>query len=122
MLMRIRRTAEFICLLLIFSIYVSSASAQSASRLDDGSLAGQIAGDGVNLGTYHALLVGINAYQNTDFAPTLRSAVNDVNNLRQILIKHYGFESKNVRVLTDAAATRASVLSATYLLSGCPAG
>ena len=118
--MRICRTAKFIYLLLIASTYVSSAFGQndegsnsaSASRLGDGSLTAQIAGDGVKLGTYHALLIGINAYKNTDFAPPLRSAVNDVENLRHILIKHYGFESKNVQMLTDAAATRASVLSA----------
>ena len=54
-----------------------------------------------------ALLVGIDAYA----APnTLYECVNDVTNMRDILIKYYGFEVDNIRVLTDARATKQGIL------------
>ncbi len=81
---------------------------RGAQKRPDGSLMGQLGGSALALGTYHALLIGINDYQHTDFAPKLRTAVNDVQALGRLLIDDYGF--KNVQLLLDRQATRAGIL------------
>jgi len=50
-----------------------------------------------------ALLMGINAYKSIS---TLRGCVNDVKNMRRLLTEQYGFDDKNVRVLTDQQVTK----------------
>ena len=50
-----------------------------------------------------ALLVGINRYKIP--GADLRGCVNDVKNLRAVLTAYYGFVSKNIKTLTDYAAT-----------------
>lgn len=52
-----------------------------------------------------ALIVGINAY---DSAP-LRGCVNDAMLMSEILTKHYGFTTKEKRMLTDKSATTANI-------------
>jgi len=59
------------------------------------------------LGTYHALIVGINAYQ--EWNP-LQTAVKDAAVLRDILVKRYGFNEENVVLRTDHEATRLRIL------------
>jgi hypothetical protein len=73
----------------------------------DGSLTGQFDEGLINLGTYHALLIGINNYANH---PKLRTAVKDVETLRDILIRSYGFARENVRLVTEGDATRAGII------------
>src|SRR5215510_7208670 len=81
-----------------------------AEQRQDGSVGGALNGEAVNLGRYHALLIGINAYQNPGFAPTLSTPVNDVRVMRQLLEKEYGFS--DVTVLRDSEATRSGILRA----------
>ena len=50
-----------------------------------------------------ALLVGINRYKIP--GADLRGCVNDVKNLRAVLTAYYGFAGKNIKTLTDYAAT-----------------
>ena len=50
-----------------------------------------------------ALLVGINAYP--DPGPALRGCINDVNDMRDFVIKSCGIPAEDVVVLTDADAT-----------------
>ena len=69
---------------------------RGAEKRPDGSLVGMLGDSALELGTFHALLIGINDYQNTDFAPKLRTAVNDVQSLARVLIDDYGF--KNVKL------------------------
>ena len=83
---------------------------RGAEKRPDGSLVSMLGDSALELGTFHALLIGINDYQNTDFAPKLRTAVNDVQSLARVLIDDYGF--KNVKLLLDRQATRAGVLRA----------
>ena len=54
-------------------------------------------------GQKYALLVGVNKYQ----APgnDLRGCVNDVVNMRNMLINVFGFEAENIRVVVDERAT-----------------
>lgn len=49
-----------------------------------------------------ALLAGINDYKKVS---DLRGCINDVTNMRDILIKYFDFEASNIRVLTDTRAT-----------------
>lgn len=54
-----------------------------------------------------ALLIGINNYATVD---DLQGCVNDVTNLRFILKQFGGFRNEDIRVLTDARATRRAIL------------
>ncbi|MFH1981882.1 MAG: caspase family protein, partial [Pseudomonadota bacterium] len=54
-------------------------------------------------GTYHALIIGINDYQQW---PQLKTAVKDATVLSQVLVDRYGFGKNRVLLRTDAAATR----------------
>jgi len=55
----------------------------------------------------YALLVGINNYQ---YASPLGYAINDAKATAQLLIDEFGFDEKNVLLLTDANATRARII------------
>ncbi|QTA78795.1 Caspase-like domain-containing protein [Desulfonema limicola] len=58
-------------------------------------------------GNYYALLIGINKYETW---PELKNAVNDVSELKNILISKYGFLPENVKLKTDSQATWASLV------------
>lgn len=60
-------------------------------------------------GTKRALLIGINKYK---AVPKLQGSLNDIETMRQILLTRWGFADKNIRVVTDEAATRAGMLAA----------
>lgn len=57
-------------------------------------------------GTYHALVIGIDNYQNL---PKLGTAVGDANAIAKVLHDQYGFE---VELLTDADASYQKIVSA----------
>ena len=63
-----------------------------------------------------ALLVGINAYSDGN---ALNGCVTDVRSMALLLEHRYGFDSKNIKLLTDAQATRQGILSAfeTHLIA-----
>ncbi|HCI13644.1 MAG TPA: hypothetical protein DFK12_06705 [Gallionellaceae bacterium] len=54
-----------------------------------------------------ALLIGINRYKIP--GADLRGCVNDVENMRNILMKYYGFQDKNIVRLTDFSATKKAI-------------
>lgn len=54
------------------------------------------------LGNYHALIIGINDYNEWT---KLKTAVNDATAIRDVLISRYSFPEKNVRLITDKEAT-----------------
>ncbi len=56
-----------------------------------------------------ALLIGVNKYKLPGC--DLQGCVNDVTNVRDILLKYYGFTVKQIRVLVDERATKKAVLS-----------
>jgi hypothetical protein len=55
----------------------------------------------------YAMLVGINKYPGN----ALNGCVNDMTNLREMLVKDFGFAADNVLLLTDEQATRANILA-----------
>jgi metacaspase-1 len=68
-----------------------------------------------------ALLVGINRYKmaNSD----LSGCVNDVTNVRDSLLKFFGFEVDDIRVVTDERATKKAILERLkWLVKGTKAG
>ena len=68
-----------------------------------------------------ALCVGINDYPYA--GNDLKGCVNDANDWAKVLIARYDFPSSDVRLLTDAQATKASIISAVKdLLTGVQAG
>ncbi|MFH0725894.1 MAG: caspase family protein [Pseudomonadota bacterium] len=54
-----------------------------------------------------ALLVGVNRYKLP--GSDLQGCVNDVTNVRDILLKYFGFSVKQIRVLADGRATRKAI-------------
>lgn len=72
-------------------------------------------------GKKKALLVGINKYKipNAD----LRGCVNDVKNMKQLLTNRFGFNSDDIRVLTDYRATKEAIIQRLkWLLSNAQKG
>jgi len=59
--------------------------------------------------TNKALLVGINHYKLP--GSDLQGCVNDVTNIRDCLLKYFGFAVRDIRVLTDSRATKAAILT-----------
>jgi hypothetical protein len=55
-----------------------------------------------------ALLVGINQYRMPD--ADLRGCVNDVTNIRDVLLKYFDFAVKDIRVLVDRRATQKAIM------------
>jgi uncharacterized caspase-like protein len=55
----------------------------------------------------HALVIGINRYR---FASVLGYAVNDANEVAQVLQQALGFPERNINLLIDSAATRSAIL------------
>ncbi len=60
------------------------------------------------LGNYHALIIGINKYREWN---QLQTAVKDALELRNTLVKYYGFDEKNVLLRTDKEATRLQIIN-----------
>lgn len=55
-----------------------------------------------------ALLVGINKYKLS--GSDLQGCVNDVTNVRDILLKYFGFGTDDIRVMTDERATKDAII------------
>ncbi len=68
-----------------------------------------------------ALLIGINRYKVP--GADLRGCVNDVTNLKAALLKHFSFQEKNIKILTDLKATKKAMQDGiTRLLKGAKRG
>ena len=65
----------------------------------------------------HALLIGINRYKNRPRQSQLSYADNDVEELKQLLIAHYGFAEADITLLEDDNATCQSIRDALSDLS-----
>ena len=57
----------------------------------------------------YALLVGINQYPHVR---SLKGSVNDITQVKRVLVQDLGFADGNIRVLTDAQATKANIVAA----------
>jgi len=72
----------------------------------------------------YAVLVGINNYKYPDRISPLMGSINDIEDMRQILIGKFEFPPENILVLTDAQATHAAIIEAikTQLIAKAQAG
>ncbi|MDB3935262.1 caspase family protein [Granulosicoccus sp.] len=66
---------------------------------------------GSNRADQHALLIGVSDYTDPRI-PDLEGPVNDVDALRDVLIRNWLFKEENIQVLVDAQATEANILQA----------
>ena len=55
-----------------------------------------------------ALLVGVNKYKMP--GSDLSGCVNDVTNMRDILLKYFGFTTKEMRIFVDERATKKNII------------
>ncbi len=103
----------FIMLFIAFVILTMSCAAPNdeqiitIKKLNNSTSTSESATKNVNK---FALLVGINQYQ---YQKNLNGAVNDVHNMKSILINRFGFtdDAKHIRVLTNEQATRRAILN-----------
>ena len=94
----------FACIPRVPSAYgaaLSSATPQAATE-----------SNGTSAPRKYALLVGINNYKYPDRISSLAGSINDVEDMRQLLIGKFEFDPGNILVLTDAQATHAAIISA----------
>ena len=56
-----------------------------------------------------AVIAGVNVYQRPGC--NLRGCINDVTNMRDILMRFYGFKAEDIRVVTDERATKANIMA-----------
>ncbi|MBB5209053.1 caspase family protein [Chiayiivirga flava] len=84
---------------------VPQAAGAPAPAASAGAPAGSVP-DGVDLGTFHALVIGNNTYQTSSY-PALASAVNDATAVAQTLKQRYGY-----RTTLLLNATRLDILTA----------
>ncbi len=69
----------------------------------------------------NAFLIGINSYKIP--GADLRGCVNDVNNLKAVLLKHFSFQEKNIKILTDLKATKQAMQDGiTRIIKGAKRG
>jgi hypothetical protein len=68
-----------------------------------------------------ALLVGINKYRIP--GADLKGCVNDVTNMRDVLLKYFGFSVPEIRVIVDERATKRNIMDRLrWLVEGAKAG
>ena len=68
-----------------------------------------------------ALLVGINKYKMA--GADLQGCVNDVTNIRDILLKYFGYSVKDIRMVVDERATKKAIMERLgWLVKGAKAG
>ncbi|PIP38061.1 MAG: hypothetical protein COX19_14765 [Desulfobacterales bacterium CG23_combo_of_CG06-09_8_20_14_all_51_8] len=71
--------------------------------------------------TCKALLVGVNKYKLP--GSDLQGCVNDATNVRDVLLKYFGFTVKNIRVLVDTRATKKAIIDRLmWLVKGVKSG
>jgi hypothetical protein len=101
--------------LLEASAFLRNATATVRSQLNSGAQESVVTGKP----SKRALLVGINTYKYPDRVPPLAGSLNDVEDMRQILIGKFEFPPQNILVLKDSQATHAQIMNAiqTYLVA-----
>ncbi len=100
-----------LCLFIAASSYGSAASAQPGDQ--SRRLVNVTPGQSVEVkevyGASHALLIGVNKYPHIPANLQLHYAVKDVEDLRSVLVKSYGFPPENITTLTDETATLSNI-------------
>ena len=59
-----------------------------------------------------ALLIGINTYKYPDRVSPLAGSINDVEDMRRVLVEKFQFPPENILILKDSQATHAGIIEA----------
>jgi hypothetical protein len=113
---------EYIALILVAAAILFTLLYNRFSKKEEEISRGVKPGKSNRKPTKKALLVGLNKYHpmlNAD----LRGCVNDVENMRDLLMNKFGFEPENIRVIIDDRATRQAIIDRLrWLINGSIAG
>ena len=77
-----------------------------------GVVSSEPATTGLRLGTYRALIIGVDVYKDSETWPKLQAPVKDVPALHSILTTQYGFKAEHTTLLTNEQATVKNVKAA----------
>ncbi|MCW3094828.1 MAG: putative xylanase/chitin deacetylase, partial [Chthonomonadaceae bacterium] len=106
-----------VCLVSLACLMVSgSVQAQQTKTLTIRPQTGVLAGQTAYTNSY-AIIIGIGKYAFLPQDKHLDFAAKDATDLRDLLIRNYGFPAENVTVLLDAQATRANIEAALAALA-----
>jgi len=105
---KLMRLAVLGCLGLFLFIITLACDSRQEDQGERGVTTATEVISSAEFGTYHALIIGINDYS---VWPRLRFAERDASDIRQILIRRYGFASERVTFLSGTSATRSKILS-----------
>ena len=117
-------------LLTVATLFVFSSSQRLTSAANEAggfwARADAAAGQGASARSPQklALLVGINNYKYADRISPLAGSINDIEDMRQLLIGKFEFPPENIMVLTDSQATHAAIINAiqTHLIAKAQPG
>ena len=113
------RLKSVMLMLSLLTATLSNASlpAQQNRKIEEVTpVKGEYAGKNLNTRS-HALIVGINKYQNLPQENWLQYAVKDARDMEKILIRSYGFAPSRFKVLLNEHATKANIEAALSSLS-----
>src|SRR5258708_30180212 len=111
-----------------FGSPTDSVAGKAVGSAQPNAVAGQPAPQSSSSSTHTptklALLVGINDYQHPEQVSPLAGSINDVEDMRQVLIGKFEFPPENILVLKDSEATHAGIVNAlqTHLIAKAQAG
>ncbi len=100
-----RKAYIFLVFLLLFPVAVSFKAFPKENRGLHIVKVGEVSDS--TFGDYHALIIGINNYQEW---PQLRTAVKDAEGLKDVLLRRYKFPKDQVILKVDREATRRSII------------
>ncbi len=112
----VRNPFNILVTMFLLALIAPVAFSQTAKTLSVQPRAGVYAGKQFYTNS-HALLVGIRQYQHLPKDKWLDYADRDAIDMRDVLIKSYGFLSENVTLLVDEQATKANIEAAMSALS-----
>ncbi|MFH2218843.1 MAG: DUF1566 domain-containing protein, partial [Pseudomonadota bacterium] len=93
-------------LILLFSVFFSISAFSSEN--ENAAITPASASQVPFFGNYHALIIGIDEYKEW---PPLKTAVRDAEAIQSVLVRRYGFSSKNVALRTNNDATGSTIIN-----------
>lgn len=98
---------KYILLVFMFAFSIANSPKVLAEQDRGLNTVGGVKDEGSGWGNYHALIIGINKYQQWS---ELRTAVKDAHGLKDILVRRYNFPERNIVLRLDGEATRNTII------------
>ncbi len=109
-----KSTAKILVKICLFLLIATTSGYPGQDQVRTLKIVSELNHASVGIGTYYALLVGINDYQDPEI-PDLETAVNDVNAMAGLLKEKYGFK---VELLINGKATKDKIYNALRRIVG----